>query len=146
MKILMVCLGNICRSPLAHGIFLDLVEKEKLGWTVDSAGTGNWHVGQAPDPRAIAIAKKNGVDISKQKAQQFAADFFDSYDHILVMDKQNLKDVLALATKAEHREKVSLFLDNDIVPDPYFDDALFEPVYQTIYQRSQDLIEKFKQS
>ena len=142
MKILMVCLGNICRSPLAHGVLQDLVNKNNLDWQVDSAGTGDWHVGQSPDRRSIAIAKINGVDISSQRAMHFKKEFFDQYDHILVMDQQNYKDVIALASTQAQKDKVSLFLPDDFVPDPYFDDNLFSPVYQMIYKRCQELIEE----
>lgn len=140
MKILIVCLGNICRSPLAHGVFAHLVEQEGLDWIVDSAGTGDWHVGQSPDHRAIAVAQDNGIDISGQRAQHFQPHFFDEYDRILVMDHQNFKDVMALAKTDEQRAKVSLFMDDDIVQDPYFDDALFEPVFAQIRERSAELI------
>lgn len=140
MKILMVCLGNICRSPLAHGVMENLVLLKKLNWTIDSAGTGNWHVGHPPDRRSIAIAKKYGVDISNQRAQHFTADFFDKYDLILVMDRQNYKDVLQLANTIEQEKKVRLFLEEDIVPDPYFDDSLFDPVYKMVEKRCQELL------
>lgn len=140
MKILMVCLGNICRSPLAHGVMENLVLLKKLNWTIDSAGTGNWHVGHPPDRRSIAIAKKYGVDISNQRAQHFTADFFDKYDLILVMDRQNYKDVLQLANTIEQEKKVRLFLEEDIVPDPYFDDSLFDPIYKMVEKRCQELL------
>ena len=142
MKILMVCLGNICRSPLAHGILQHIADNKNLDWEVDSAGTGDWHVGQCPDRRSIAVAKKYGVDISSQKAQHFTDRLFDKYDHILVMDRQNYKDVIRLAQSEEQKTKVSLFLDDDIVPDPYYDDAMFEPVYAMVEKRCQDLILK----
>ncbi|MHC8947539.1 low molecular weight protein-tyrosine-phosphatase [Sphingobacterium hungaricum] len=119
MKILMVCLGNICRSPLAHGVLQHLANEKGLNWEIDSAGTGDWHVGQAPDRRSIAVAKKYGVDISKQQAQFFIADFFEKYDHILVMDSQNYADVMALAKTEEQKSKVKLFLLDNAVPDPY---------------------------
>lgn len=144
MKILMVCLGNICRSPLAHGIFAHMVDQEGLDWVVDSAGTGDWHVGQAPDHRAISIAQVNGIDISRQRAQHFQAHLFDEYDRILVMDHQNLKDVMALAKTHEQRAKVSLFMGDDVVQDPYFDDSLFEPVFNQIQKRSADLIRELQ--
>jgi len=142
MKILMVCLGNICRSPLAHGIFEHVVNAKNLGWTVDSAGTGDWHVGQAPDRRSIAVAKKYQVDISQQRAQHFTADLFDKFDKIFVMDRQNYKDVVRLAKSQDQIDKVSLFLEDDIVPDPYYDDAMFEPVYQMIYERCTVLVDE----
>lgn len=145
MKILMVCLGNICRSPLAHGIVEHLVTEQGLDWTVDSAGTSNWHEGQAPDHRTINVANINGIDISKQRAQHFTATLFDQYDRIYAMDQQNYKDILALAETEEQRNKVSLFLpDKADVQDPYFDDKLFDPVYAVIKKRSQELIEELK--
>ena len=97
MRILMVCLGNICRSPLAHGVMKRLAEEAGLRWEVHSAGTGNWHVGEPPDRRAIAVAKQYGVDIGGQRARHFNAAMFDQYDHILVMDRSNYRDVLRLA-------------------------------------------------
>ncbi len=131
-SVLMVCLGNICRSPLAHGILEHLLKEKGLDWQVDSAGTGDWHVGQKPDPRSIAIAQKYGVDISTQRGRQFSIEDFDTFDHILVMDKQNLSDILSLAQNNKQKAKVRLFLTNDIVPDPYLDDTLFEPVFHQI--------------
>jgi protein-tyrosine phosphatase len=132
MKILMVCLGNICRSPLAHGVMDHLVQENGLNWEIDSAGTGNWHVGSPPDQRSIAVAKAHGIDISEQRARQIQVSDFEVFDHILVMDEENLKNVLALAPKTVHREKVQLFLGNEVVPDPYWDNNLFEPVFQMV--------------
>lgn len=142
MKILMVCLGNICRSPLAHGIMAHMVHEAGLDWEIDSAGTGDWHVGHAPDHRSIAVAKNNGIDISGQRAQFFIPDLFDKYDRIFVMDRNNYQDVLALSTSEEHSGKVSLFLDDDIVPDPYYDSDQFEPVFRMIEARCKILIDE----
>lgn len=139
MKILMVCLGNICRSPLAEGILQHVALENGLDWEVRSAGTGDWHVGQQPDKRSIAIAKKHGVDITHQRAQHFHRDMFDEYDHIFVMDHQNFKDILAQAGSEEQRKKVKLFIPNDIVPDPYYDDKMFAPVFEMIEVRCQEL-------
>lgn len=144
MKILMVCLGNICRSPLAHGILEHLAEEQGLGWHIESAGTGDWHIGKGPDERSVAVAKKYGVDISAQRAQHFTSAFFDEYDRIYVMDENNHKDVLAHARNKEDEAKVSMFLAEGIVPDPYFDSSHFEPVYQLIEGRCQQLIEELK--
>jgi len=134
VKILMVCLGNICRSPLAEGLLASKLSKNDF--FVDSAGTGNWHVGNKPDDRSIAVAKKNGVDISLQKGRQFSVKDFDAFDYIYVMDSSNYNDVLALAKTEEHRNKVKLILDelfpgeNVDVPDPYFGMANgFDSVY-----------------
>ena len=120
----MVCLGNICRSPLAEGILQSKLPRDQF--IVDSAGTGNWHVGRQPDPRSIAIAKLRGLDISKQKGRQFTAKDFESNDYIFVMDNSNYKDVIQLAPNQEAKAKVSLILndlfpnENVDVPDPYY--------------------------
>ncbi len=143
MKILMVCLGNICRSPLAHGIMEHLVRQKGLNWEIDSAGTGGWHVGQKPDSRSIAIAKKYGLDISEQCCRKFDTSDFENFDQILVMDYNNLHDVKALAKTDEEQNKISLFLKDAIVPDPYHDDDQFDPVYQMIEKRCKELIEEF---
>lgn len=145
MKILMVCLGNICRSPLAEGIMRHLVNDEKLNWEIASAGTGDWHVNQPADRRSITVAKNFGYDISNQRARHFNNEMFEDYDLILVMDQNNLKDVLNLASSEEQRNKVRLFLPNEMeVTDPYFDDKLFEPVFLEIEERCKQLIEEFK--
>jgi protein-tyrosine phosphatase len=128
----MVCLGNICRSPLAEGIMQHLVKHNGLDWEVDSAGTGNWHVGQGPDRRSTRTAKDNGIDISQQVCRVFTVSDFDEFDHILVMDRNNLRDVLAQARNSADRQKVTLLLNNDVVPDPYYDDAQFAPVFKLI--------------
>ena len=140
MKILMVCLGNICRSPLAHGILEHLVKEKNLNWEIDSAGTGNWHIGEKPDRRSIAVAQKYGVDITNQSCRQFDITDFEKYDHILTMDQNNLSDVISLANGEEGVEKVRLFLKNGIVPDPYYDDNQFEPVYLMIEKRCKEII------
>ena len=143
MKILMVCLGNICRSPLAHGILEHLAREKGLDWEIDSAGTGNWHVGQQPDKRSIAVAKKYGVDISGQCCRQFDISDFEKYDHILVMDYSNLNDVKALAPGEADHQKVALFLKDGIVPDPYYDDNEFDPVYRMVEKRCREILEEF---
>jgi len=142
MKILMVCLGNICRSPLAHGILERMTKEKKLNWEIDSAGTGNWHIGEQPDRRSIAIAKKYGVDISTQSCRQFLSNDFENFDLILVMDQKNLSDVISLATTDADFSKVRLFLKNGVVPDPYHDDKQFDPVYLMIEKRCLELIEE----
>jgi protein-tyrosine phosphatase len=140
MRILMVCLGNICRSPLAEGIMQHLSDQNGLGWAVDSAGTGNWHDGQAPDARSIHIARLKGIDISQQMARQFGKRDFDRFDHIFVMDLQNKQNVLRLASNESQREKVKLILnerwpgEDRIVPDPYHDDDGFEAVYDMLFE------------
>jgi protein-tyrosine phosphatase len=132
MKILMVCLGNICRSPLAHGIMEHLVKEQNLNWEIDSAGTGDWHIGLPPDKRSIAIAKTYGLDISQQCCRQFEGEDFDRFDRIFVMDKMNLRDVLSHARSEQDKEKVKLLLNTEVVPDPYHEDDQFDAVYQMI--------------
>ena len=143
MKILMVCLGNICRSPLAHGVMENLVLQKKLNWIIDSAGTGNWHIGQAPDKRSIAIAQKYSIDISDQRCRQFVLEDFDNFDHILVMDYSNLNDVTSMARNDADHHKISLFLENAIVPDPYHDDDQFDQVFQMIEKRCNELLDQY---
>jgi protein-tyrosine phosphatase len=142
MKILMVCLGNICRSPLAHGILEDMIKKENLDWEIDSAGTGSWHIGESPDARSTLTAKKYGVDISGQRCRQFRIEDFDQYDRIYVMDRMNLRDVLSLARNEQDRKKVKLLLDKETVPDPYYEDDLFDTVYQMIEKGCREIIQK----
>ncbi|MCA4781753.1 low molecular weight protein-tyrosine-phosphatase [Empedobacter stercoris] len=146
MKILMVCLGNICRSPLAEGIL-----QAKVGdnhW-VDSAGTGNWHVGEQPDRRSVAVAKKYGVDISDQRAMHFNPIFFEEFDLIFAMDKQNSIDLQQLARNEEEKEKVKLILKEGTglahnVPDPYYDgEDAFEHVYQLLDEATDGIIKKY---
>jgi protein-tyrosine phosphatase len=142
----MVCLGNICRSPLAEGIMQHLVQQQGLNWTIDSAGTGNWHVGEGPDHRSVSVARQFGVDISKQVCRQFKPADFDRFDLILVMDKNNRADVLAQARTEADTAKVKLLLTDKEVPDPYYDNTQFEPVYRLIEGGCKDIIEEFKAS
>lgn len=136
-KILMVCLGNICRSPLAEGILKSKIDTSKV--FVDSAGTGHWHVGDLPDKRSIAVGKKYNIDITSQRGRQFNKKDFDEFDIIYVMDNSNKENVLALAENDFHKEKVKLILDeifpgeNVDVPDPYFGGNLgFENVFKML--------------
>lgn len=138
-KILMVCLGNICRSPLAEGILQSKLPKDKF--IVESAGTGEWHVGKQPDARSIAIADKKGLDISRQRGRLFKAQDFGEFDYIYVMDGSNYNDVLRLATNDAEKNKVKLILnelfpnENVDVPDPYFGlQNGFESVYDMLDQ------------
>jgi protein-tyrosine phosphatase len=141
----MVCLGNICRSPLAEGIMRQLVAEQNLDWEIASAGTGDWHIGSPPDSRSIDIAKTFGYDISEQRARLFSSHLFDEFDYILVMDKNNYRTVLKHAKNAEHRKKVRFFLaDEGEVIDPYRHSHLFEPVFKEVESRCKRLIEEFK--
>ena len=146
IKILMVCLGNICRSPLAEGILASKLPENKF--KVDSAGTGSWHIGNAPDERSIITAKKNGILISNQKCRQITTNDFDYFDYIYVMDNTNYNDVLELSENQEHRKKVQLILnelfpnENVDVPDPYYGlQNGFDSVYQMLNEAC-DLIAK----
>lgn len=124
VKILMVCLGNICRSPLAEGILATKLPENKF--KIDSAGTGSWHIGHKPDERSIAEAKKNKINISNQIGRQFSKSDFDAFDYIYVMDNSNYNTVIELAENLEQKQKVKLILDELFpnekvdVPDPYF--------------------------
>jgi len=140
MKILMVCLGNICRSPLAHGILEQMAKEQGLNWEVESAGTGDWHVGEPPDRRSIRAARNHGIDISNQICRLFRISDFDYYDHVFVMDKSNLSDILAKARNKEDEKKVKLLLGDKIVPDPYYDDTQFEPVFKMIEEGCREII------
>jgi protein-tyrosine phosphatase len=140
MKILMICLGNICRSPLAEGIMQHLANKNGLDWQVDSAGTGNWHVGEGPDKRSVKTARDFGIDISRQVCRLFRVSDFDEFDLLLVMDKSNYSDILAMARNDEDTKKVKLLLGDKIVPDPYYDDAQFAPVFKLIEQGCKEII------
>lgn len=141
----MVCLGNICRSPMAQGVLEHLVERHKLPWKVDSAGTGNWHIGELPYKRAIQTCKTNGIDITGQRARQFRQEDFEEFDLILTMDSSNYRDVLAKAKDPRHTSKVRPilnYLENpvDEVPDPYFD-GRFQDVYDLIVESCDRLIQ-----
>ncbi len=148
-KILFVCLGNICRSPLAEGIMLKLVSENKLSLFIDSAGTSNYHIGEKPDKRTILNAQNHGVNLSELRARQFIESDFENFDLIYVMDNSNLRNVFALSKTEEHRKKVKLFLnelypnENLNVPDPYYSgDDGFEEVFQLVYQTCEKITEK----
>ncbi|WP_127846383.1 low molecular weight protein-tyrosine-phosphatase [Psychroflexus aestuariivivens] len=136
-KILMVCLGNICRSPLAEGILKSKLATE--GFHIESAGTSNYHEGELPDQRSIDVAAKHGLDITDQKSRPFSQDDFDKYDLIFVMDTSNYQDILKMARDENDEGKVELILnkiypgENRDVPDPYHDSINgFENVYQML--------------
>ena len=148
MRILMVCLGNICRSPLAEGILQSKVNKEIK---VDSAGTAGQHVGHLPDDRSVAVAKKHGIDISHQRCRKFTVNDFDTFNFIYVMDQGNYQEVISLARNKYDEQKVQLILNevspnsNQSVPDPYFGgDAGFENVYQMLDKACTIIADKIK--
>ena len=147
-KILMVCLGNICRSPLAEGILKSKVNVTEV--LVDSAGTGGYHVGSLPDSRSISVAQKHGIDISNQRCRKFALDDFKIFDTIFVMDKSNYNNIIALAETNEDRKKVKLLLEEveigiSEVPDPYYGGANgFEYVFELIEQACNQIAQKLE--
>ncbi|MBK7037852.1 MAG: low molecular weight phosphotyrosine protein phosphatase [Bacteroidetes bacterium] len=148
MKILMVCLGNICRSPLAEGILRHKIKEAELDWEVQSAGTGSWHIGEAPDPRSQKIAKINGIDISKQKAQKFSQKHYSEFDRIYTMDSSNYRDVVNMAINEEDKNKVELIMNlvepgkNKAVPDPYYDDDLYATVYEMLDKACEEIMKE----
>ncbi|WP_374631386.1 low molecular weight protein-tyrosine-phosphatase [Pannonibacter indicus] len=142
-SVLFVCLGNICRSPLAEGAFRKVVEDLGAGGRVliDSAGTGGWHQGEAPDPRSIAVAARNGIDISAQRARQVVKADFSRFEHILAMDSSNLTNLRKLSP-AEAPARLRLFLEAEgmDVPDPYYGGpAGFETVFRMVMRSAEDL-------
>lgn len=148
-KILMVCLGNICRSPLAEGILRSKLSNE---YVVDSAGTGSWHVGQPPDKRSVLTAKNYNLDITHLRGRHFSKKDFQEFDYIYVMDNQNYKDVIALAQNDTDKAKVQLILDEIFpgervdVPDPYYGQQDgFENVYHMLDKACSIIAEKLKQ-
>ncbi|HKE44499.1 MAG TPA: low molecular weight protein-tyrosine-phosphatase [Steroidobacteraceae bacterium] len=153
-RILFVCLGNICRSPTAEAVLRDLLSREapELAVEVDSAGLGSWHIGEPPDERALAAARRRGLDMSRLRARQVASEDFARFDFILAMDRTNLADLRRRAP-AQYRERVRLFLefapdlDVDEVPDPYYgSEAGFEEVLDLAEQAARGLLSFIRQS
>ena len=147
--ILFVCLGNICRSAMAEGVFRNLAEKDGRdeGLVIDSAGTGSWHVGKPPDPRAIAKAREHGIDIAGQRGRQVASDDFQRFDLMLAMDRSNLETLLARAPAARHAD-IQLLMSHVTgrdaeVPDPYYGRPEgFEQVYRMIEAAGTALLDR----
>lgn len=141
----MVCLGNICRSPLAEAILKSKVDTTKV--TVDSAGTSDYHIGEAPDKRSISTGKQYNLDLSEQRGRQFQVSDFDDFDRIFVMDKSNYRNVMLLARDENDRNKVSLILEQVYpnqekdVPDPYFGEGeeRFPEVYELLDQACEQI-------
>jgi protein-tyrosine phosphatase len=149
MKILMVCLGNICRSPLAEGILKDKIKKNHLGWMVDSAGTGGYHIGSTPDKRSIDIAHQNGIDLSDQRARKVRSTDFVEYDLIYAMDSANYQDLLKQALE-EEKPKIKLILNesypssNRSVPDPYYGgEEGFQNVFDMLEEACESIVKKY---
>ena len=148
MKILMVCLGNICRSPLAEGIMQNKIAQRGLEWSVDSAGTGAWHVGENPDQRSIEVANKYGVDITNQRSRQLSTSDLQEFDLIFAMDSSNYQNILKMASSAEEEQKVEMIMNvvkpgfNQNVPDPYYDNDGFELVFKMLDEACEKVIER----
>ncbi len=147
-RILMVCLGNICRSPLAHGILESMLSDS---YYVDSAGTAAYHIGNSPDHRSIKVAQLNGIDISHQRARQFSTNDFKDFDLIYAMDQSNYNSIIRLANKNEDIAKVKLILeehktiDNKNVPDPYYGDIEdFKYIYELLHKTCSIIREKLQ--
>jgi protein-tyrosine phosphatase len=149
MRICFVCLGNICRSPLAEGIFSYLIQKKGLDsyFQIDSAGIGEWNVGQSPDTRTVTVAANHGVVITGQ-SRQFVPEDFSKFDLIIAMDSENKRSLLNLAGSSTDKAKVHLLREYDIeankdldIPDPYYqDNEFFENVYQMIERSCRNMV------
>ena len=145
VRVLFVCLGNICRSPLAEAAFRREAERLRLDAEADSAGTGDWHVGEPPDPRAVAVAAANGADISGLRARQVGADDFRRFDHIVALDPQNLENLRTIQP-ADGTARLSLLLDHvegregEAVADPYYGgDDHFEVTWNGVCEGAKGL-------
>jgi len=150
MKILMVCLGNICRSPLAEGILRDKVEKAGLDWTIDSAGTNNYHMNEAPHPLSQKIARLNGIDISDQRKRKFVAADFDNYDKVYALADDVLDEMKWIAGKKFNADKADLLMnvllpgENIEVPDPYYGgEEGYHEVYSLINEACDAIVNKY---
>jgi len=147
--ILFVCLGNICRSPLAEGVFRQAVKDAGLeeNYLLDSAGTGSWHVGNLPDPHSIAVTQNHNIDLTDQRCRQLRADDFDRFDLIICMDRSNVSNVLR-QKPAGSRAEIEMFMPyalgrDEEIPDPYGEGPEgFEHVYQMILEASVALLKK----
>ncbi|HKH60448.1 MAG TPA: low molecular weight protein-tyrosine-phosphatase, partial [Flavitalea sp.] len=151
MNILMVCLGNICRSPLAEGILRHKAQKAGLKWTVESAGTNGYHVGQAPHRLSQKVASLNGVDICNQRARRFSPDDFDKYDKIYAMAEDVIDDMKQIAKNRYDPTKVELLMNelypgkNMEVPDPWYGpEPGYHDVYKMIDAACENIISKFE--
>ena len=151
MKILFVCLGNICRSPLAEGVLQKQVDQLNLNWQIASAGLANKYVGCTADPRVVAVAKRHGVDLTQHIARKFQISDFDQYDRIITMDDELANRLRAKANNLTQADKVGLLPDfliglgeNMDIPDPYFwDIELFEPLFLKIESACQLIVETY---
>jgi protein-tyrosine phosphatase len=151
MKILMVCLGNICRSPLAEGILQDKAFKAGLTWSVESAGTNRFHTGDSPHPLSQKIARQHGIDISRQQARTFRADDFEVYDKIYALAEDVMEEIKRIAGKKFNADKADLLMnecypgEDREVPDPYYGpEAGYHEVFNMIDDACSAIIEKHR--
>lgn len=147
IKVLMVCLGNICRSPLAEGILQSKINPDAV--FVDSAGTAAYHVGNLPDKRSIEVAQKYGINITNQRARKFSVSDYDQYDYIYAMDENNYRNIVSLARNKDDESKVRMILNerypnkNQSVPDPYYGgNQGFENVYKMLDEACEIIADK----
>jgi protein-tyrosine phosphatase len=153
MKILAVCLGNICRSPLAEGLLRREAESRGLGWEIASGGTASYHTGKPPDPRSVAVAREHNLDITDQRSHHVTADDLEYYDLVLGMDRRNVENLKERARTQVQREKIHLFLEyaglvekeGPDVFDPYYDDRTFMGVYDLVERAAKRVIEQLSQ-
>lgn len=152
VRVLMVCMGNICRSPLAHGLFEHMVNKAGLSDSivVESAGTHAYHVGESPDPRSQQTAMRHGIDLSRQRARRVEQSDFEQFDYIMAMDQHNYSILIGNAP-TEHQHKIRMFLEfaphmnAEEVPDPYYGGADgFDRVYSLVEAASSGLLEHIR--
>ena len=154
MHLLAVCLGNICRSPLAEGLLRREIERRGLNWTVDSAGTAGYHVGNPLDPRSVAEAARHGLDISGQRSRKVTVEDLAEYDVILAMDRSNFRDLQLLASTPRERARIQLLLrftdledaEGPDVFDPYWDDGGFAGVYELLEVAAARAIDRLERS
>ena len=145
MRLLFVCMGNICRSPTAEGVMRRLIADEGLDIEVDSAGTGGWHAGEPPDERATIAARRRGVTLEGVARQVKPADF-RRFDLLVAMDRGNLRELLDLAPDEEAREKVRLLVADADVPDPYYGgDRGFEKVLDMVESACRELLDELRE-
>lgn len=149
LKILFVCLGNICRSPIAHGLLKHKAELKNLDWEIDSAGTSDWHEGESPNEKSVKVMKRHGIDITYQRSRPLRRKDLEHFDIIYVMDSSNYKDVTDMAKSEEEISKVHLIMNelnpgnNQAVPDPWsLSEKHYEEVYEMLDKATDKVMEK----